>query len=402
MVGGLTETKGEILAALAEVGSSLSDSQLARLHRAGAISPPTLRSLGRGRGRQSLYPPGTTVQVIRLAQLASRERRLPERAWLCWWLYGGAISDAAACFLRATAADLQSMVEKVRALARGESVETDGKSWTLDDMYRAAEEERLDGVLGKARARTGKRRFSSVMAFLVQVAAGEFRAFPEDSLAGSSEPEQQLIEFALGLTRGRSEELGDVEPWLQGDLEADFARLAAQVKTMSFDQEAAEPDHLLNIARVEVKALAEVVATAADGFDAIFGRGAFSYRAMAEALTLDDYRAQVFAVLAWSKMRRDRELREGMTEVVAHRGQVEIMRQAIQTIAALRERVPVLAEALAPARLADAFRDAEAGRAFEGELARLREAHAAEVAQTLAELSDGAATGATERAKRAG
>src|SRR5437870_805184 len=107
MVGGPTETKAEILAALAEVGSSLSESQLARLHRAGAISPPTVRSMGQGRGRRSLYPPGTTAQVIRLAQLAARERRLPERAWLCWWLDGGAMSDAAECFMRATAADLQ-------------------------------------------------------------------------------------------------------------------------------------------------------------------------------------------------------------------------------------------------------------------------------------------------------
>lgn len=99
------ETKEEVIAALVDAGFPLNPAQLARLHRARAIRLVASPGLGQGKGRQSLYASGTIQQAIRLAALASRERRLPERAWLSWWLYGGPISGAAAEFLRARALD---------------------------------------------------------------------------------------------------------------------------------------------------------------------------------------------------------------------------------------------------------------------------------------------------------
>lgn len=378
------ETKEEILAALADAGFPLNPTQLARLHRARAIRLVATPGLGQGRGRESLYASGTTEQAIRLAALASRERRIPERAWLAWWLHGGPMSGAAVEFLRARAQDLDEMLGKLRALARGEMVEIEGTTWTLDEVYRASEERRLDGPLGKARARTGKKRFSSVMAFLLQLATGEFEGFPIDVLTGSSEPERQLIETAFGLTRARTDALTGVQPWLQGDLEDDLRRFAIDLQILSFETAAEAHDSLLNIARLEVRALVEVVSTAADAFDSIFGRGAFSYREMADTLDLDDYDAQVFAVLAWSMLRRDRIVRDGMAEIISTRGQVRVFRQSLLMLSALRDSIPGFAELLAPERLALVLCDGAAAADFETQLAALREANVDQVAAVLA------------------
>lgn len=323
-----TETKDEILAAAITAGVPLTAPQLARLHRAGAIAKPEVRSLGRGKGRSSVYPAGTAAQVLRLSDLREQERRLPERAWLAWWLGGGRMSDAVRGYLTRSASELDATLEMVRTLQRGEAVEIDGRPTTIDDVYRAAEKERLSGVLGRARARTGPNRFSSVVAFLMQLSSGEFATFPLDSLVGTSEPERQLIETALGLTRARQDSIAGREPWLNGDLETDFSRLARKLKDFSFVGEARESDALLNSARIEFRALADMVKGAAEFFDAIFGRGAFSFREMAESLTPQSYRDQVFAVLTWSHLRRDRQLREGMTEISALRGVVAQMHEA--------------------------------------------------------------------------
>jgi hypothetical protein len=381
------ETKEEILAALTNAGISMSGPQLARLHRAGAIELAGVRGLGRGRGRESLYRAGATAQAMRLASLAPRERRLPQRAWLDWWLFGGPMSAAASRFLAARAYELDEMLGKVRALGRGETVEIDGRLWTVDEIYAAAEDQRLSGPLARARARTGRKRFSSVMAFLVQLVTGQFRSFPIDELEGSSAPEAQLVEVSFGLGRARKEELGGVGPWLQGGLEDVFSRLAEQLKTLSFQAAAEEPDFLLNIARLEVKTLAEVVAISADCFDAIFGRGAFSYREMADTLDMDDYDAQVFATLAWSRLRRDRSWREGMSEMNAQRGQATAMRQAVITMAALRDAIPTFSELLAPERLAAALRDPESANEFARQLVVLRERMPQEVDAALAQVA---------------
>src|SRR4051794_13006618 len=88
------ETSAEILAAAQVARLTVSKAQLARLHRARAIAMPMVISRGSG-GTVSVYPRGTAEQVVRLSRLAARERRLPERAWLSWWLYGGQLSEAA-------------------------------------------------------------------------------------------------------------------------------------------------------------------------------------------------------------------------------------------------------------------------------------------------------------------
>jgi hypothetical protein len=97
-------------------------------------------------------------------------------------------------------------------------------------------------VAARAGARTGKKCFSSVVAFLMQLSSGEFEAFPIDRLLCTSEPERHFDRVALGLVRARHDSLAGQQAWLEGDLEADFARLAIQIKELSFTRQARDSD----------------------------------------------------------------------------------------------------------------------------------------------------------------
>ena len=378
------ESKQEVLEAVAAAGYPLSAPQLARLHRAGVIDEPEGRSLGRKRGRVSLYPGGTASKVIRAAALADVERRLPERAWLIWWLDGGAMSRAARQFMEETAVKLDEQFSMARQLAAGQEVTVDGESFDLDRLYRAVEEGRLDGPLATARRRVGKDKMSSILKFLVEFGTGTFTGFPIDQLLQSSAPEEELVEAGLGLARARRESIADADPWLQGDLEADFSRLASLIAGLSLRAAAATDDQFLNIARFEVSTLSSTVSEAADCLDAVFGRGAFGYRDLADSLSTKAYRHQVFAMLTWSHVRRyDRGLREGMEEINACAGQVKAMSRALRTLALLRQTIPAYEVLLSPARLGAALQDPAARETYEAELTEVREKHFDEVTAVL-------------------
>lgn len=379
------ESKQEVLEAAAAAGYSLTGPQLARMHRAGVIDEPEVRSLGRKRGRVSLYPLGTSSTVVRAASLADVERRLPQRAWLMWWLDGGPMSRAARQFLEETSTKLDHEFELVRQLAAGEEITLDGQSFDLDKLYQAVETGRLEGPLAKARRRVGKDKMSSLFRFLVEFGTGTFTAFPMDQLLQTTAPEEELVEVGLGFARARRDSLAGAAPWLQGDLEADFRRIASMIAGLSLEASAASHDALLNVARFELRTLAETLSEAADCLDAVFGRGAFGYRDLADILSAQTYDHQVGSLLTWSHVRRyDRGLRQGMEETNALGGQVKAMTHALNTLALLGEAIPAYRSLLAPGRLGAALQDPVVGERYTEELAEVREKHLDEINKVLA------------------
>lgn len=379
------ESKQDVLAAVEAAGYSLTAPQLARMHRAGVIDKPLVRSLGRKRGRVSLYPQGTSGIVVRAASLASVERRLPQRAWLTWWFDGGPMSRAARRFMEETAAQLDHDFELARHLAAGEEITLNGETLDLDKLYRAVETGRLEGPLRKARRRVGRDRMSSLLRFLVEFGTGTFTSFPIDQLLQTSAPEEELVEVGLGFARARRDSLAGAKPWLQGDLEADFGRIASLISGLSLQTAAASNDAVLNVSRFELRTLYRTVSEAANCLDAVFGRGAFGYRGLADVLSAQPYEQQIGSLLTWSHVRRhDRGLREGMEEINACAGQVKVMANALNTLALLRETIPAYEGLLTPGRLGAALQDPAVGERYSAELAEVREKHLDEINEVLA------------------
>jgi hypothetical protein len=197
--------------------------------------------------------------------------------------------------------------------------------------------------------------------------------------------EPRLRPRSAGLARARRDSLAGATPWLQGDLEADFKRIASMIADLSLRASALSEDTLLNIARFELRTLAGTVSEAADCLDAVFGRSAFGYRDLADILSAQTYKHQVGSLLIWSHLRRhDRGLRQGMEEINAVAGQVKVMTHALNTLALLAEKIPAYKSLLSPGRLGSALQDPVVGERYAEELAELREKHLDEINEVLA------------------
>jgi hypothetical protein len=79
------ESREHVIAYASGLGYPVTPAQLARWHRAGLLPRPSQRSLGRGRGTMTTYPPGTAAQVVALCQIRDDERRLDRIAFRLWW-----------------------------------------------------------------------------------------------------------------------------------------------------------------------------------------------------------------------------------------------------------------------------------------------------------------------------
>ncbi len=78
--------RGEDLRAFATAaGYSVTKEQLARWHRAGLLPRPETRHRVGERGTESLYPPGTGVQLVALCQLHATNHRLGHVGFRLWW-----------------------------------------------------------------------------------------------------------------------------------------------------------------------------------------------------------------------------------------------------------------------------------------------------------------------------
>jgi hypothetical protein len=79
------ESREHVIAYASGLGYLVTPTQLVRWHRAGLLPRPSQRSLGRGRGTTTTYPPGTAAQVVALCQIKDDERRLDRIAFRLWW-----------------------------------------------------------------------------------------------------------------------------------------------------------------------------------------------------------------------------------------------------------------------------------------------------------------------------
>src|SRR5258707_10332904 len=79
------ESRDEVIQRALVVGYTVSPAQLARWHRAGLLPRPRQQALGRGRGTETFYPPGSALQVVAICQIKDEERRLERIAFRLWW-----------------------------------------------------------------------------------------------------------------------------------------------------------------------------------------------------------------------------------------------------------------------------------------------------------------------------
>ncbi len=198
------ETAEDLMRAVKEAGLSVSSQQVARWHRTGLLPKPSQRSLGRGRGTQTVYPPGTTRQLVALIHLHKRHRYLDDVGWRLWW-HGfpvserhwlGSLRHAASCF-----SDIRDKAGQ--ALALLESGDEDEADMVFADMETAVANSSAPKFVKHLRKRVGRKNFISFLCFLMKVVDGSIGDPPDATDDCDNARDLRIVAGATGLDRSQ-------------------------------------------------------------------------------------------------------------------------------------------------------------------------------------------------------
>lgn len=368
------EDRNDVLRRAAEAGHDLSDDQLARMHRSGAINEPILERRGR-KGTASLYPIGTTNRVLALLRHDDR-RRLRERSWQTWWDEGGDIPPAARQFLQENAESFDRITRFLGRLIDRETRNSAAAERRMEQLREHARTSRLSGPLATARRRVGKSGFQTVAHVFSQVGTGRFVTYgywdvDED---GTPRPDTAaaLVEKALGLDRARVDRLADAPPWYSGSSEADLARLSSLFAKRPLSKLADQGDAILEQARAEFRAFITVITTTAALMESFFGRNAFGFGLFTRLLRWKRPGNQTVMLLGWILLSGESDLKKGMDEIVALEPKARAWADLQTILGELRTEIAAYGEVLTDRRIGKALRSASESARLSEDVAKIR------------------------------
>ncbi len=342
------ETSEALIARLSSQGFPVTKTELARWHRAGLLPRPQRRSLGRGRGMVSIYPPGTADQLQALYAIHRSEKRLPYVAWRLWWEGYPIPLSSIREFLEGARTQWQQGIEEIRRLQ--EYPEQLSKVLGRTAVMRFPQK-----TLARVRKRVGRENFPTFLKVLVNVGSGTFEGYATDPETGIDE--REIVEKGFGVQRARTNRLADTGPWLTEDTGAALKELSSRLRhhPLGENLNTVSEAELTN-AREEVRCFLSAFEGISQTLDRMFSRGAFGFSVFADVIRELGPRDQAILLLFW-RMFRFWGLGPGMDLLLG------VARQwhqkwfpLFQGLEQLREEVPLTAEILAPKQTGYALR----------------------------------------------
>ncbi len=381
------EQRADLLQAVHAAGFTLSEPRLGRLHRGDLVPSPRTRSLGRGKGTVSEFPPGSTTRLLRVLDLQRREgtQRLSTLAWRLWWEDGGRLPAATRKLLVEVASRWDQNRDQLAQLLEREEEGDPYAEGEMERLYRSAERDRAAGAVAVARRNTGREGFSSVVRVLAEVATGRFESYGDAGDAGDDGAPPAgttgaLVERALGLDHAREDRIAGGEPRFSGSSEEHFRLLSRLVGNRQLTPLATESsDGELDQARSEIHGLLSLISVFAPMVERVLGGDAAGYRTIARALNVHTPRLQALILLGWLALRDQPELLEGLRELAERLPQARAASQLEELAGQLAQEVPALAPAIEHAARANLRGDAVEAARWQAEIARVSGEHRSQV-----------------------
>lgn len=384
------QTADELIAIAQANGFSVSKRQLAEWHRAGYLPTPQLlpRQRGTGPGKISVYPLGTSNQLLAYCEAHQQRRRLPEAAWTQWWEHGGTPEKPVRAFLKKVA-DAWShrtdivLGEYAGELVEGKTLSDDAQDHLLDLVDKGSAARKLSPIAAQARKRFRDGRFGTFLRILVEVATGTFAGYSIDAVTGKSE-DRQIIDTGLGLGTKQPAATGKVpgrraHPPYQAvvvdiDSEASLTNLMHVLEAGEIERtaEIASDDELVQ-AREEVRTFLEFAETFGPISEQILGHGLLGLSALGQAASKIPPFEQGLFVLLWRALRWAGFSDNMDTILAAMRQWDQVWLPTFRQLQQLRMEVPAFSEILAPQQTAKALRSE---RAMKQTLSTLQELYA--------------------------
>lgn len=296
------ETADILIVTAAAHGHRITPVMLKKWRDAGLLARPRQRGLGRPgqqdedikRGSDALYPPGTSVQLLRLLAIRAEGRRFkPERAlWRLWW-EGFPIEDS-----------------RIRPLLDRDLQTLDAwwKTWqglSPDDrIEQSMPLDRLPEPFRSIRERIGRPGMEWLTSVLTRIATGEFSSW-EDAI------ERDAVLRGLGFDRAKQDRIGRAEPWLRGMLDEHLRKLAMIVRPDQLrDTLQRTSDDDLRHARDELQVFLGLLYTVQLTAESTLGRGAMGLGWLPHPNDLN-HTVMPGVLLGWLAFRRDPTLYAG-------------------------------------------------------------------------------------------
>lgn len=372
------ESADDVIANAAVGDETISRDQLVRWHREGLVDRPYVRHLGRGRGTETIYPPGTSARAVKVARLLRARRRVSDVGWLLWW----------------DRVDVDEVVVR-RHLDR--VAEMWRKGWSLlyreDGQLTEAAERFLDVAdrvrlpsrgLSQVRRRTGMDQFPDFMDAMLAVLHGESRMLDE---------EVDLVERGLGLDTATPSAAGTAG-WYDGGIGESLSSVGELMQPDVLTNATDRPLDELAAARDELQRFMVVIESMLTVASALGGRrgfGAGALRMITEAVAGDPV-GQALLLSIWLVM-RESGLAENMDMLVGMAPQAEENVRMLQAIDTLRTELPEARAVLTPRRFARVLMDPECGADLIEDIRRLRSDHAADIDRILGDVSEAKGSG---------
>jgi len=330
------------------------------------LPEPVVRRLGKARGTQSVYPPGTGEQLLALCAIHADERRLDHVAWHLWWADYDVSSESVRRFIASVVAEWDKQAQELIDPETGELSEA---GWDLVDE---ATNKRLARPLSWVRRRARTKSFDTFIRVVLEALLGRFEGFSQEPKEGNvQDDERHILEKGLELKQANN------GPWPKIDIEACLRDMGWLARMGSLRQQLDDlTDEQLIEARNEARSWLALLGGYGLMFERWLGRrGPFGFVSMLGRMVRDmGAQEQALFTLVWAIARYvgPAHLREGLE---AHGKPTQEMEDGLrewERLERLGGEVPALSKVLTPQRIKAgfiaAFRGPQELKRFEEEL----------------------------------
>ena len=198
--GEFTESRQYVLASVRRHFPEFSDSQLARLHRAGLIG----YCMQRAKGLRTTYRTGTAERVVALSRLEEdlNERRLRFLGWIYWWSAGTVEEEFLQRLLGALGENMSLILS---------DIEVKNDPQLLSDLIgKAARSRRAFRSVELLRSKLGPAERVTMLNIVAEVLGGRFAGFsetPDSPHRGGVAPDPAIVGAGAGLVGTIHQEL---------------------------------------------------------------------------------------------------------------------------------------------------------------------------------------------------
>lgn len=299
------EPSASLIDAAEVAGYSLTEDRLARWHRQGLLPSPSVKHLGKGRGTTSLYPSGTTRQLLDLLSIRQKHRSLVEVGFRLW-LAGYPVSDRYSFDYLGEVAEQHDRIICTLKAARDRILSDDEKvqdeAWAEIDQFA---KKRIElKFVRRIRKRVSVGKFETFIRLLLDIATGEFRGFEKEHDDESGEYDDSILRSALGINSIQARLLNGSLLWLKDPIESVFIDLSRMFASSEFtDVLHSTQRNCIDDAREEFWILLSGISVIAAGFENLFGKKIPAFNGIREIYELANARDLAWMLIAWCQMR---------------------------------------------------------------------------------------------------